>query len=249
MEQRWITPIVITASVVIGAAAYLYKPMISHSASRQAQAPSATAESQEGISQSPIARCVGPVDLRISRSSLNEKYRWAHTLVEQKLYDAALPDLRYVATADPGFPGINLDVSDALLQLKQPEEATAAINSQLATSECLAKLSPEDVDAYCKSELPQSTTEGCRSQLAYIGRAAQLQAALVHLELGHQTSPQTTASTADAPIPAVPHSPRAASAPRRTSTGNAERVHKSSSADRGLMDGEGTDSALGYSKQ
>lgn len=110
----------------------------------------------------------------------------AHNLQDQQLFGAALQQLHAIAMADPGFPGVHLDESDALLHMKLPERAREAVDAQIKISECLAALPSASLEAYCRTEFSSSAASACRPQLAHIRQAAELQDALVHLELGHR---------------------------------------------------------------
>ncbi len=133
-----------------------------------------------------------------------------------------MPELRSVARLDPGYPGINLDQSDALLQLKRPEDAREAVDAQLGISECLAKLPGPALDAYCGAEFSASTVGGCRPQLAHIRQAAELQAALVHLELGHRAAPESGGTEASLTESTTTTTPSKAEAKPRLSREPAE---------------------------
>ncbi len=214
MRQKWIAPAIVGGCVVLGAVAYVAKPLIEHADSSQSQDAngSGPAQSVKSSSAPAYSACVGTANPQVSRASLEEKYHWARTLLDQKLYTAALPNLGYVAAADPGYPGINLDISDASLQLRYATQAREAVRVQMTVSDCLAKLPPQALDAYCKAELPKATADGCRAQLAYIGRAAELQSTLVHVELdrpGNGAAPATTARAE--PTVSRPAAARAAS--------------------------------------
>ncbi len=193
-RRPWLIPAGIAAVVVLVGGMLLPKFMNTHTAATTSTA---------GVPQSAIApvsasACVAGSSPGSSRSNLQERARWAHNLLDQKLYDAALPELRAVAQLDPGFPGINLDQSDALLQLKRPQDARDAVDTQIGISECLAKLPGPALDAYCSAEFSAPTVGSCRPQLSHIRQAAELQAALVHLELGHQAAPDAGGSDAAA---------------------------------------------------
>lgn len=251
MRQKWIAPIVVVVSVILGAAAYISKPMMEHADTSQPQDAQAVADARELSGPNTAVACVGPADQKVSRATLSDRYHWARTLLDQKLFDAALPNLGYVAAADPGYPGINLDISDTSLHLKYSEQAKAAIKAQLAISDCLAKLPPESLDGYCKSEMPKSTPDGCRAQLSYIGRAAQLQATVVHMELDGRDGSLPVATAQNEPVihPRPATLNHMSSEPKRA-TGATHTGARKSSGDRTLIDGEGTDLALGaYSKQ
>lgn len=258
MREKWIALAVVGVCVVLGAVAYIAKPMMGRgdgSATQDGNAAGATQSVK--TANAAYTACVGSANPQVSRASLDDKYHWARTLLDQKLPTAALPNLSYVAAADPGYPGINLDISDASLQLRYATEARDAVQSQMSISECLARLPPEALDAYCKAELPKATSEGCRAQLTYIGRAAELQSTLVHVELDRPASaapvPTTTARaepTVARPAASVkrteePSTRKTASEPRA----EGRPAPRKTPGDKGLQDGEGTDSALGaYSK-
>lgn len=164
-----------------------------------------------GVSSSVAASCAPPSPAAFSRSGLDERSRWAHNLLDQKLYEAALPELREIAHMDPSFPGIRLDESDALLHLKRPDEAREAIDAQIGISRCLARLPRAQLAAYCGLHFPAATPAGCQQQIAHIRQQAELQAALVHLELGHGTDPgDTTGALSD-----IGHEGRKIQRPRR----------------------------------
>ena len=91
-----------------------------------------------------------------------------------------------------------MDESDALLHLKRPEDARDAIDAQIAMSQCLDRLPRAALAQYCRTQyaLPASGGGECQQQMAHIRQAAELQAALVHLELGHSTQPDGSAAAA-----------------------------------------------------
>ncbi len=194
-RRPWLLPAGIGAVVVLIGGLFFSKVVTPHTAATSA--PLGVAQSVSA----PInaSACVAGPSAGSSRANLQERSRWAHNLLDQKLYEAALPELRAVAQLDPGFPGINLDQSDALLQLKRPQDARDVVDTQIGISECLAKLPGPALDAYCRAEFSPSTVGGCRPQLAHIRQAAELQAALIHLELGHQAAPDANATEAAAP--------------------------------------------------
>lgn len=206
--RRWMIPAAIAVLIALAVGVYLMKPA-QHRAS-----DSGAGTTNSAASLGSAGSCVSPMAPGIARSALEERSRWAHRLLSQKLYDAALPELKSVAQMDPGYPGINLDQSEALLHLHRPDDARDAIDSQINVSECLAKLPSAALDSYCNAEFSPAAAGACRPELARIRQAAQLQAAMVHLELGHRIAPDagTEPAVADAPKEPV-ESPRAASAP------------------------------------
>ena len=121
--------------------------------------------------------CVAPMTAETSRAALEERSRWAHRLLDQKLYEVALPEFQEIARLDPGFPGVNLDESEALLHLKRLDEAQVTADAQIGNSECLARLPSTSLESYCSAQYATSSTAGCRPQLAHLREAAQLQSA------------------------------------------------------------------------
>ena len=262
----WAIPAVGLLLAAIGAGVYVGRPWVE----RHAQG-TATLDVTPSSSGSPSS-CVAPIAAGVTRASLEERSRWAHNLLEQRLYEAALPELREIARLDPGYPGIKLDESDALLNLKRPEDSREAIDAQIGVSECLAKLPSAMLDTYCSAQFSIASVAGCRAQLTHIRQAAELQAALVHLELGHrvQPDPDAAASIADlseghADPPAKPTHPASPAAPVArekhveplppATEGDAalppmarepvSRGSKKTKGDASLVRGEGTDSVYG----
>jgi hypothetical protein len=263
MAQGWLVPAIAAGLAVIGIGVYVARPSAAHKES----GTSGSAETQPSLA--PASACVGPMRGGVSRISLDERSHWARNLMDQKLYEAALPELRDIAKADPGFPGIQLQVSEALMNLKRPEDAREAIDTQIATSECLAKLPSASLDTYCSQQFASSG--GCREQLGHIREAAQLQAALVHLELGHRMAPEgaTALGTPDlppealegrtrsapqpapvhvrkvAPLPAASDGDAAAAPMPRRTVSEKPAASKKLQGDDALRKGEGTDSTFG----
>lgn len=184
--RPWLVPAVVAVAAVLGVGAYLLKSPNGHGAGLQAPGAPLSASLQ---GTAAAGSCVSGMTPGTRRATVEERSRWAHNLLDQKLYEAALPELQDVARIDPAYPGINLDQSQALLQMKRPDEARSAIDNQINISDCLSRLPAAALDAYCSSEFSPSTVSNCRPQLAHIREAAELQAALVHLELGHRAAP------------------------------------------------------------
>ena len=129
------------------------------------------------------AGCTGGLQSQAEPGALREKLRRVAELRAGKYYDTALAALRDIAAADPGYPGINLKISDLDLQMQRTQQARDAVSAQIAISECLSALSPAALDTYCKLEDPMDTTDGCHARLGQLRAAAQLQAAVVVQEL------------------------------------------------------------------
>jgi hypothetical protein len=187
----------------------------------------------------------------VSIDTLNGVRSRARELADQKRFAEALPEFRNIATVDPGFPGVNLDISVSLLQLKHTQEAKQAIDSQIAISDCLAKAPPEAVDAYCKAEMFKTSHDGCVHQLQGIRQSAHYQAALIQMEMGQAIAGDST-NVAEALPPAkttshakVVHAPADVTEVRKP----AQPKMPKNEGDNPLQKGTGTDLALGaYSK-
>ena len=70
------------------------------------------------------------MDSQISKGSLVAKQKWADSLLLKNHADAAVTELRNIASLVPGYPAINLEISDALLKSKHVTEAKDAIKLQ-----------------------------------------------------------------------------------------------------------------------
>lgn len=259
--SRWAARVAILSALILGIVGLFAKSTLLHHNGLSTVAPAvAGLFNARGAPESTAAIVCGvPANPKSTRGALDEKYRRGHNLAAQKLNAAALPELRDVATLDPGYPGINLDISSSLLQLNHPEQAREAIDSQIATSDCLSKLPAESLDAYCKLELPQISLGGCRPQLAHIGHAARLQAALVHLQLGRSLAAGSNSMqeksgsslrtiTAGSRVPALKSGNYVSSNPAANTA--SPPVRRMRSLESTLTHGEGTDADLGaYPKQ
>lgn len=196
LRQRWLVPAIAGCLAVVGIGAYLARPLLRPHQTAPAVATPAP-ETTTATGAYGESACGAPIAPGVSRSGLEVRSRWAHNLLNQKLYQSALPELREIARLDPGFPGVKLDESEALLHLKRPEDALEAIDAQISSSECLARLPRPALEAYCRMQFPGSTMSTCMPELNHIRQAAELQAALVHLELGHRVMPDADGAGAD----------------------------------------------------
>ena len=82
----------------------------------------------------PATSCAEPRRSGVSQEFLSDETLAARTLLSERRFTDALPQLREVAVADPGYPGINLDIANALLQTNQPTAAREAANRQIAAT-------------------------------------------------------------------------------------------------------------------
>jgi hypothetical protein len=219
MKRSSLVAVIVVALVVVGIVIYLARqrpeefdvarpggtPASSQPVSSATTAPAASAPAATSVSA--LASCIGPAsDSQSQIAALHTQHQYAHSLVEKNHFETALPALRNIAVSDPGYPGINLDISETLLKAKHLPEANDAINLQLEISECLSKLPDSDVQAYCKAQWTSAPEGGCSAELAKIDDAAARQAKLVKAELAKSPAPSMIART-PAPQPAKPAVP------------------------------------------
>ena len=202
--------------------------------------------------------CMAVQAASVSPTSLRQAQLRGRELFAQQHYDEALVRFRSVAAMDAALPGINLDLSSALLKLHQNEAAQRAVNTQISTSECLARLSPNALDAYCRVQLPKTATSECRQELTAIARSAHFQSALVQMALGNTLSGAEAPSHAVANVLPSPRTtakmPTRAPHPVLAADEQGERPKAPAASRRPssnpLAGGAGTDADLGaYSKQ
>lgn len=143
-----------------------------------------------------------------SAENLREAQMHARALLDRGETSEALSRLRSLAAMDGGLPGINLDLSTALLKTHQTEAAKSAANLQLSASECLTRMTPDAVDAYCKAQMAHSSTATCRQELASIERSAHFQAAMVQMEIANSLGGAPALDTAN--VSAAPQPERRA---------------------------------------
>ena len=224
MKRSSLVAIIVVALVVVGLVIYLARPRPEEfDVARPGGNPSASQPSASvapaastPTSTSALANCIGPAsDSQSQIAALRTQHQYAHSLVEKNHFETALPALRNIAVSDPGYPGINLDISETLLKSRHLPEANDAINLQLEISECLSKLPDSDVQAYCKAQWTTAPEGGCSVELAKIDDAAARQAKLVKAELAKSSAPSVIArSPASQPVkPAVPPPAKVASPP------------------------------------
>jgi hypothetical protein len=212
MKRSSLIAVIVVALVVVGIVIYLARPRpeefdvarpsTTPSTSQPAPNAGAAPTASGPTSVSALASCIGPAsDSQSQIAALHTQHQYARSLVEKSHFETALPALRNIAVSDPGYPGINLDISETLLKAKHLPEANDAINLQLEISECLSKLPDNDVQAYCKAQWTTAPEGGCSAELAKIDAAAARQAKLVKAELAKSPAPSMIARTA-APQPA-----------------------------------------------
>jgi hypothetical protein len=160
-----------------------------------------------------VASCVGSTGPLMPREFLDSRHIAATGLISEKHFDRAVAELRNIADADPAYPGINLDLSDALLQSDHAQQAKSAINSQISISDCLVGLPDQALRDYCGVELEQTSKESCRTQLAEMQRSAHFQAALIDMAMASSIRPTATVEVAKNSYITGPATPAASSPP------------------------------------
>jgi tetratricopeptide (TPR) repeat protein len=130
----------------------------------------------------PHPSCAPDGDRNTSLSDLNLLQKSARALAAQAHFDDAFSEFGKLAEKSPGFPGVNLDISNSLLQLRRIEDAEKAISRQLALSECMSKLQPKELQLYCKVMGLHTSGSSCQERLQSIWQLAYFQSALIHFE-------------------------------------------------------------------
>jgi hypothetical protein len=209
MKHTWLVSIIVLALVIIGVVAYLARPRADETSNPPVRVAPTPAQPAAEPSNAPpaLTTCVGPMDSQASIASLVAKHKWADALLLKDHVDAAVTELRNIATLDPGYPAINFDISDALLKSKRANEAKEAIKLQIEISGCLAKLPQSDVQAYCKSEWVSAPQGGCEQELAKISQKANYEAGLIDAGLNRPVEPHVAASLPPHPAAVSPPHP------------------------------------------
>jgi hypothetical protein len=191
MKRTSLISIIVLALVVIAIVFYLARPHADETdIAQRHESPAPTQATIEPSSPpSTLVSCTGPSNSQVSLSNLVARHQWAHSLALANHFDSALTELRNIATLDPGYPAINLDISDALLKSKHASEAKDAINLQLEISECLANLPQQEMQDYCGAEWASEPRGGCAVELARINQQAHYEAGRVDAELSRNSQP------------------------------------------------------------
>jgi hypothetical protein len=248
---------ILGVAVCISIAAITVYTMVYKPSAKAAVSPLRTAgtpdisSSQQPRGLSPASACGFSANSSMPIAALNRIEAHATELAGHRIFDQALEYFHTVAASDPGFPGVNLEISLALLQLKRADDAKRAVDSQLAISECLAKLSPDDLERYCKAE-GLATTERCNQTLLSVWQRAHYQAALVQIQYGHAVDTDPTATGVAGKIASTAPHPRIARTAGERADGRVAdptTVVTAGSRSKEMANGRGTDSDLGaYSK-
>lgn len=221
MKRASLLFVFLTTLGIVGTVTYLARSRPEEFSSQPQDAVTSSQPIRDS-SRSAIVSCVGSTEEGPGHSIavLDVQHRSALSLVSKKQSAAALQELRNVAAIDPGYPGINLDIADALLKSKRATEAKDAIELQLGISGCLSKLPESELQAYCSSQGSLLSPEGCHTKLSGILDRAVQEASLVRAKQDLPPAALVDASTATprSTVPphtsdATPSTPTAASKP------------------------------------
>jgi len=225
MNRTSLVSIIVSAIVIIGIVVYLARPRTDETEnSRPREVPTpAQPVTEPSSAASMLVSCTGPSSSQVPIASLAARHQWAHSLLVSNHVESSLAELRNIATLDPGYPAINLEIADALVKSKHPSDAKDAIKLQVEISECLANLPQNGVEEYCKAQWVSEPQGGCVAELTRINHQAHYEAGRVDAELARPPEPRTTpaaiavapprprvvtpASTTAAAIPAVAPAP------------------------------------------
>jgi hypothetical protein len=215
MKRASLVSIIVAALVVIGIVIYLARPRTDETDNTQPHEPVVpTQPTSEPASATPaLASCVGPLNPQTPIASLAARHQWASSLLLRNHPDEALAELRNISSLDPGYPAINIDISDALLKSKRASEAKDAIKLQLEISECLSNLPPSDMLAYCKSEWVSLPQGGCVPGLDRINQKAHYEAGVVDTELARGAGSPSAPTIGAAPVQTARAAPRPSISP------------------------------------
>ena len=181
MKRSWLISIIVVAAAIICVMVYLARQHPDERGNAQLNESPTPAQLAPEPSTAPstLTTCIGPIDSQTSKAALAARHKWADSLLLKGHADAALAELRNIATLNPGYPAINLEISDTLLKSRHTSEAKDAIRLQLEICECLSKLPSYDEQAYCESEWEHVPQGGCVHELALINQKAHYEAGLI----------------------------------------------------------------------
>jgi hypothetical protein len=206
MKRSSLVSIIVLALVVIGIVFYLAKPRPNEIETAPLRVTPGPAEpaAEPANASSNVVSCAGPINSQVPIAGLDARHKWAHSLLQTNHVSGALTELRNIATLDPGYPAINLEISQALLKANRAGEAKDAIKLQIEISDCLANLPQRDTQNYCKSQWVSEPQSGCTPELLKINREAHYEAGLVDADLARGAASRIAAI----PAPAVVAQPR-----------------------------------------
>ncbi len=205
MKRSSLVSIIVAALVIVGIVFYLARPRTDESENaRPHEAPAPTQPVPEtGSAPAALVSCTGPASSQVPIATLVSRHQWAHSLLLANHVESSLTELRNIATLDPGYPAINLEISEALLKSKHSSDAKDAIKLQVEISECLANLPPSGMQEYCKAQWVSEPQGGCASELTRINHQAHYEAGRVDAELTRPPTPAPTPGIVAPPRPRV----------------------------------------------
>ena len=226
MKRSSLVALVVVLLLIVAIVFYLAKPRSDegeNSSPRNAAVPSQPA-AETAAAGPALLECAGPMDPQASIATLDARHKWAQSLLRSNHVDGALTELRNIATLDPGYPAIHLEISDALLKARRNTEAKDAIKLQMEISDCLAKLPQAEAQNYCKAEWATEPLAGCTLELVKISQQAHYQAGLIDADVARNGATHGAPSVAVAAVePAKPRvvKPPASPAPTLVASGAA----------------------------
>lgn len=133
----------------------------------------------------PSNPCFASPQSPTAKSDLDSIYRAAAKGGSNGRYDQALTEFQKLKSLDPGYPGIDLDISATMLHQKDLASARAAVDNQMTVSECISKLPPEQLKSYCE-RIGKQDQSACSESLNAIWQRAYLQSALIFMDQGEK---------------------------------------------------------------
>ena len=214
MRRPLLVVVIVASLAIISVIVYLAKPR-TEEVENPTSVPVAGTESAAGAVAPPsgLASCVGPADSQVLPGNLAARHQWATSLLKNNHFEGAVTELRNIATLDPGYPGINLDLANALLKTGRASDAKDSIKLQLEISECLSKLPQSELANYCKSAWAAEPRNGCIPEIDAINQKAHYQAGVIDNQLARNVEPLPEARLAASESPRVAARPVMSSAP------------------------------------
>jgi hypothetical protein len=215
MKRSPLAIVIVVALVLIGVVFYLgtSRPSENETAPIRVTPGPAEGVSEPANASSNVVSCAGPINSQVPLPALDARHKWAHSLLQTNHVNSALTEFRNIATLDPGYPAINLEISQALLKANRASEAQDAIKLQIEISDCLANLPERDTQNYCKSQWVLEPQAGCTPELLKINREAHYEAGLVDADIARGVASRTAAVAAVTPQPRQVIAPRPTPAP------------------------------------
>ena len=208
MNRSSLVAIIVSAVLIIGIVVYLARPRTDETENaRPHSVPTPTQPVKDSSSAAAtLVSCTGPTSSQVPIANLAARRQWAHSLLVSNHVESSLTELRNIATIDPGYPAINLEIAQALIKSRHPNDAKDAMKLQVEISECLANLPESAIQEYCKAQWVSEPQGGCAAELTKINHQAHYEAGRVDAELARPPEPRIAA----APIAVAPPRPKVA---------------------------------------